>query len=382
MTPKVLELAQNSRAKLKEGFRKVAEPVSATLGPKGRNIIIGNDWGNPTPTKDGVTVAREIILKDTGENIGAQLIKQVAGKTNDVAGDGTTTATVLAYAMVDSGDKFLNKKVNVTSLKNGIDKGVQKVFEHLSDQTEIVDISNIEKIESVATISGNDAAVGKLVAEAYTKVDVNGTVTLHPNNMPWDELEVKEGFKFERGYVSPYFITDQDTMRAEYVEPLILVWEKRIEQATEMLKFLQSVVSTGKPLVIISDDTTSDALSTLVVNKMKNVLPVVCIKAPEYGDMRKEVLKDIAVLTGATFFGEELGAKLDRVPLSALGTCDKIVVTAGETTIINGGGDKEKLADHIAMLNSLLSNKEYDGDIDKVKSRLSRLNGKAVFIKI
>ena len=708
MSPKILEFAQQARHSLKEGFRKVAEPVSATLGPKGRNIILAADWGEPTPTKDGVTVAKEIILKDPGENVGAQLIKQVSKKANNEAGDGpqplyslvltpngftemgllkvgdaicgtngsiqnvigvypkgqkeifkitlfdgkeiecsedhtwsvttyygknvnlttralidnkvvelspdgskkhkyfiptsaaqfntsnlpldpylvglllgdgslsgtggvelslgpndayilddiilpdgitftakyndvkhyfrvkiqghtstgkyikdyldelnllgtksdtkfipknylysdlesrvkllqgltdtdghtnkrglleyntvslqlakdvvelmrglgktvrlsmyertgnsfsntpiyrvsemkgdqygvsidkieatgkyvemqcikvsnedhlyftndyalthnTTTATVLAYAMVDLGDKYLDKKVNVTSLKTGIDKGVQKVFELLSEQTQLVEVTDLEKLESIATISGNDANVGKLVSEAYTKIDSDGTVALHRNEMPFDEIEVKEGFKFDRGYISPYFVTNPDTMKVEYDNPLILIWEKRIEHAQDTLNFLQSVLVMKRPLVIITDDVVGDALSTFIVNKMKQIIPIVCVKAPEYGDMRKSVLQDIAVYTGATYFGEELGSKLDRVPTKALGTCDKVVISAGETTIINGGGDKKAIEDHVEMISTLLKDKEYAHDYDKLRSRLARLNGKAVYIKI
>ena len=337
---KEITFSDNARNRLYSGVEKLADAVKVTMGPRGRNILLQKAFGAPTITKDGVSVAREIELKDTLENMGAQLVKEVASKTADEAGDGTTTATVLAHSVFKEGLRNVTAGANPISLKRGMDKATEAILAELKKASKVV--ANKTEIEQVATISANsDSAIGKMIAEAMDKVGKDGVITVEEAKGISDELEVVEGMQFDRGYLSPYFITNADKMIAEFNNPFILLYEKKISSLKEMLPILEAVNQSGRPLVIIAEDVDGEALATLVVNRLRGSLNIAAVKAPGFGDRRKAMLQDIAVLTRATVVSEEMGMKLDTCGIEVLGTASKIVIDKDNTTIVDGSGDAE-----------------------------------------
>lgn len=372
---KDITFGMEARASLKIGVDKLSNAVKVTLGPKGRNVIIDKKFGAPVITKDGVTVAKEIELKDPAENMGAQMVKEVASKTSDVAGDGTTTATVLAQAIFNNGLKNVTAGANPMDLKRGIDKAVERVVESLRKQSKEVGDSS-EKIEQVATISANnDSSIGKLIAEAMSKVKKEGVITIEEAKGTETSVKVVEGMQFDRGYISPYFITDTDKMEAVYENPYILIYDKKISTMKDFLPVLEKVVQTGKPLVIISEDVDGEALATLVVNKLRGSLKIVAVKAPGFGDRRKAILEDIAILTGGTVISEEQGYKLENADLSHLGKAEKITVDKDNTTIVSGQGEKEMIKSRVNQIKAQMENTTSDYDREKLQERLAKLAG-------
>ncbi|MBZ0214599.1 MAG: chaperonin GroEL, partial [Nitrospirae bacterium] len=345
MPAKQLLYDELARRALERGVNKVADAVKVTLGPKGRNVVLDKKWGSPTITKDGVTVAKEIELEDPYENLGAQLCKEVASKTNDVAGDGTTTATVLAQAIVNEGLRYVSAGGNPIAVKRGIDRAVEAVIAEIKKVSE--PIKDKEQVEFVATIAGNDPEIGKHVAEAMDKVGKDGVITVEESKGRETALEVVEGMQFDRGYISPYFVTDPERMEAVLENALILIHEKKITSAQDLLPFLEKAAQARRPIVIIAEDLEGDALATVVLNKIRGVLQIVAVKAPGFGDRRKAMLEDIAVLTNGQFISEDLGTKLENVELTMLGTAKKIVITKEDTTIIEGAGSKEAVMGRI-----------------------------------
>lgn len=371
-----------AREGLKKGVDALANAVKVTLGPKGRNVIIDKKFGAPQITKDGVTVAKEIELKEPLENMGAQMVKEVASKTNDQAGDGTTTATVLAQSIYNTGLKNVTAGANPMELKKGIDMAVAAVVQHLQGQSQAVG-TNHEKIEQVATISANnDSTIGKTIAEAMQKVKKEGVITIEEAKGIETEVKVVEGMQFDRGYISPYFITDAEKMEAVYENPFILIYDKKISNMKEFLPILEKVVQTGRPLLVISEDLESEALATLVVNRLRAGLKIVAVKAPGFGDRRKEMLEDIAILTGAVVISEEKGFKLEDAELDMLGTAEKITVDKENTTIVSGKGDKEALQARIAQIKSQIEKTNSDYDREKLQERLAKLAGGVAVIYV
>jgi len=372
---KNITFGMEARASLKIGVDKLSNAVKVTLGPKGRNVIIDKKFGAPVISKDGVTVAKEIELKDPAENMGAQMVKEVASKTSDVAGDGTTTATVLAQAIFNNGLKNVTAGANPMDLKRGIDKAVERVVESLREQSKEVGDSS-EKIEQVATISANnDSSIGKLIAEAMSKVKKEGVITIEEAKGTETSVKVVEGMQFDRGYISPYFITDTDKMEAVYENPYILIYDKKISTMKDFLPVLEKVVQAGKPLVIISEDVDGEALATLVVNKLRGSLKIVAVKAPGFGDRRKAMLEDIAILTGGTVISEEQGYKLENADLSHLGKAEKITVDKDNTTIVSGQGEKEMIKARVNQIKAQMENTTSDYDREKLQERLAKLAG-------
>jgi chaperonin GroEL len=364
-----------ARDALKRGVDALANAVKVTLGPKGRNVIIDKKYGAPAITKDGVTVAKEIELKDPIENMGAQMLKEVASKTADIAGDGTTTATVLAQAIVTAGLKNVAAGANPMDLKRGIDKAVEAVVAHLKKQSKAVSDSD-NKIEQVATISANnDHTIGKLIAEAMGKVKKEGVITVEEAKGTETTVEVVEGMQFDRGYVSPYFVTDADKMEAILDNPYILIYDKKISNMKELLPVLEKVVQTGRPTLIIAEDVDGEALATLVVNKIRGSLKIAAVKAPGFGDRRKAMLEDIAILTGGTLISEERGFKLENADLSFLGKAEKITIDKDNTTIVNGGGKKEDIKARVNQIKAQIENTTSDYDREKLQERLAKLAG-------
>src|SRR5579862_7447175 len=339
MPAKTLLYDESARRALERGVNKVADAVKVTLGPKGRNVVLDKKWGSPTITKDGVTVAKEIELEDPYENMGAQLCKEVASKTNDVAGDGTTTATLLAQAIVNEGLRYVAAGGNPIAVKRGIDKAVDEVIAFIKATSK--PIKDKEQVEFVATIAGNDNEIGKQVAEAMDKVGKDGVITVEESKGRETTMEVVEGMQFDRGYISPYFVTDPERMEAILENPLILIHEKKISSAQDFLPFLEKAAATRRPILIIAEDVEGDALATVVLNKIRGVLQIAAVKAPGFGDRRKAMLEDIAVLTNGRFISEDLGTKLENVGIDMLGTAEKIVIDKEDTTIIKGSGTKE-----------------------------------------
>ena len=365
----------DARDKLKKGVDALANAVKVTLGPKGRNVIIDKKFGAPSVTKDGVTVAKEIELKDPVENMGAQMLKEVASKTADAAGDGTTTATVLAQAIVTAGLKNVAAGANPMDLKRGIDKAVAAVVENLNKQSQKVGDDN-KKIEQVATISANnDNAIGKLIAEAMKRVKKEGVITVEEAKGTETTVEVVEGMQFDRGYISAYFVTDVDKMQAVLDSPLILITDKKISNMKELLPVLEKAVQTGKPILIIAEDVDSEALSTLVVNKIRGSLKIAAVKAPGFGDRRKAMLEDIAILTGSTLISEERGYKLENADLSFLGTAEKISIDKDNTTIVGGKGKKADITARVNQIKSQVETTTSDYDKEKLQERLAKLAG-------
>jgi chaperonin GroEL len=365
----------DARDRLKKGVDALANAVKVTLGPKGRNVIIDKKFGAPIITKDGVTVAKEIELKDPVENMGAQMLKEVASKTADAAGDGTTTATVLAQAIVTAGLKNVAAGANPMDLKRGIDKAVLAVVENLNKQSQKVGDDN-KKIEQVATISANnDNTIGKLIAEAMKKVKKEGVITVEEAKGTETTVEVVEGMQFDRGYISPYFVTDADKMQAVLETPLILITDKKISSMKELLPVLEKAVQTGKPILIIAEDVDSEALATLVVNKIRGSLKIAAVKAPGFGDRRKAMLEDLAILTGGTLISEERGYKLENADLSMLGTAEKISIDKDNTTIVGGKGKKIDITSRVNQIKAQIETTTSDYDKEKLQERLAKLAG-------
>ncbi len=364
-----------ARDHLKKGVDELANAVKVTLGPKGRNVIIEKKFGAPHITKDGVTVAKEIELSDAFQNTGAQLVKEVASKTGDDAGDGTTTATVLAQSIVAEGLKNVTAGANPMDLKRGIDKAVAKVVESIKSQSEKVG-DNYDKIEQVATVSANnDPTIGKLIADAMRKVSKDGVITIEEAKGTDTTIGVVEGMQFDRGYLSAYFVTNTEKMECEMEKPYILIYDKKISNLKDMLPILEPAVQTGRPLLIIAEDVDSEALTTLVVNRLRSQLKICAVKAPGFGDRRKEMLEDIAVLTGGLVISEEKGLKLEQATLEMLGTCDKITVSKDNTTIVNGAGTKENIETRINQIKAQIKTTTSDYDKEKLQERLAKLSG-------
>ena len=364
-----------AREALKRGVDQLANAVKVTLGPKGRNVIIDKKYGAPHITKDGVTVAKEIELKDAAENLGAQLVKEVASKTGDQAGDGTTTATVLAQAIVSVGLKNVTAGANPLDLKRGIDKAVTTVVEEIKKNAVVVG-NDFDKIEQVATISANnDAEIGKLIADAMRMVSKDGVITIGEAKGMDTTIEVVQGMQFDRGYISPYFVTNTETMLAEMDKPYILIYDKKISNLKELLPVLEPAVQSGRPLLIIAEDVDSEALTALVVNRLRAQLKICAVKAPGFGDRRKEMLEDIAVLTGGTVISEEKGIQLSQATIEMLGTAETISVSKENTTIVNGAGDKEAIAARIGQIKAQIAATKSTYDKEKLQERLAKLAG-------
>jgi chaperonin GroEL len=364
-----------ARDQLKRGVDALANAVKVTLGPKGRNVIIDKKFGAPSITKDGVTVAKEIELKHPVENMGAQMLKEVASKTADAAGDGTTTATVLAQAIVTGGLKNVAAGANPMDLKRGIDKAVLAVVENLKKQSQTIGNDN-KKIEQVATISANnDKAIGKMIAEAMKAAGKEGVITVEEAKGTADELKTVEGMQFDRGYISPYFVTDADKMQAVLETPLILITDKKISSMKELLPVLEKAVQTGKPILIIAEDVDSEALATLVVNKIRGSLKIAAVKAPGFGDRRKAMLEDIAILTGGTLISEERGYKLENADLSMLGNAEKITIDKDNTTVVGGKGKKADIVSRVNQIKAQIETTTSDYDKEKLQERLAKLAG-------
>ncbi len=379
--PKVLEYSNDARTKLKEGVKKLSEAVKVTLGPKGRNVILDKKFGAPTITKDGVTVAKEIELEDPFENMGAQMVKEVASKTSDVAGDGTTTATILAEAIFLEGIKNVTAGANPMDLKRGIEKAVQEVVKNLKKQS--TDIKDKKEIAQVGTISSNnDHSIGDLIADAMEKVGKDGVITVEEAKSTETNLEIVEGMQFDRGYLSPYFITDPENMEVELEEPLILINDKKISSMKDLLPILEKVAQMGKSLLIISEEVEGEALATLVVNKLRGTLKVAAVKAPGFGDRRKSMLEDIAILTGGKVISEEAGFKLENAQISDLGKAKRITIDKDNTTIVEGGGSKKDISGRINQIKTLIDSSTSDYDKEKLQERLAKLAGGVAVLNI
>ncbi len=371
-----------ARDGLKRGVDALSDAVKVTLGPKGRNVIIEKSFGSPIITKDGVTVAKEIELEDGVENMGAQMVKEVASKTNDLAGDGTTTATVLAQAIVTTGLKNVTAGANPMDLKRGIDKAVIAVVESLKAQTKEIGDDN-EKIEQVASISANnDMAIGKLIAEAMGRVKKEGVITIEEAKGIETYVDVVEGMQFDRGYISPYFVTDTEKMEAVFENPYILIYDKKISVMKDLLPILEKAAQTGRPFIIIAEDVEAEALATLVVNKIRGSLKVAAVKAPGFGDRRKEMLEDLAVLTGGTVISEETGYKLEDADLSYLGEAEKISIDKENTTIVSGKGEKESINARVKMIKTQIEASSSEYDKEKLQERLAKLAGGVAVIYV
>lgn len=364
-----------ARESLKKGVDALADAVKVTLGPKGRNVIIEKKFGAPHITKDGVTVAKEVELEDAFQNMGAQLVKEVASKTGDDAGDGTTTATVLAQAIINTGLKNVTAGANPMDLKRGIDKAVARVVESIKAQAHEVD-DDMGKIENVARISANnDSEIGQLIAEAMGKVKKEGVITVEEAKGTDTSVDVVEGMQFDRGYISPYFVTNAEKMQCDMDNPFILLFDKKISVLKDMLPILEATAQTGRPLLIIAEDVDSEALATLVVNRLRGSLKVCAVKAPGFGDRRKEMLEDIAILTGGVVISEEKGLKLEGATIDLLGTAEKVTVNKENTTIVNGAGDKECIAERVAQIKNQIATTKSDYDREKLQERLAKLAG-------
>jgi chaperonin GroEL len=377
---KTLSFSEDARRSLERGVDTLANAVKVTLGPKGRNVVIGKKYGGPTITNDGVTIAREIELEDPTENMGAQLAKEVATKTNDVAGDGTTTATVLGQAMVHEGLKAVASGINPMGIKVGIDKAVEAISEALLKAA--TPIETPAEIAAVAAISAQDPKVGELVAEAMDKVGKDGVITVEESNTTGLELELTEGMQFDKGYISPYFVTDPERMESHLDDAYVLINNGKISAIGDLLPLLEKVVQSGKPLLLVAEDIDGEALSTLVVNSIRKTLKVVAVKAPGFGDRRKAMLQDIAVLTGAQVVSAEVGLKLDQVGLEVLGTARSVTVTKDTTTLVDGAGSKEDVVGRVAQIKQEIENSDSDWDKEKLQERLAKLAGGVGVIKV
>ena len=372
---KELKFNIDAREQLKEGVDTLANAVKVTLGPKGRNVIIEKKYGAPLITKDGVTVAKEIEVEDAFQNTGAQLVKSVASKTGDDAGDGTTTATVLAQSICTTGLKNVAAGANPMDLKRGIDKAVEKVVEHIQKQSVKIG-DDYDKIEQVATVSANnDQEIGKLIADAMRKVSKDGVITIEEAKGRETTIGVVEGMQFDRGYLSPYFVTNTEKMECEMENPLILIYDKKISNIKEFLPILEPAVQTGRPLLVIAEDIESEALTTLVVNRLRTQLKICAVKAPGFGDRRKAMLQDIAVLTGGLVISEETGMKLEQATLEMLGSAEKVTISKDNTTIVGGKGEKQAITDRVNQIKAEIANSTSDYDKEKLQERLAKLSG-------
>ena len=380
MPAKILLYDEEARRALQRGVEKVASAVRVTLGPRGRNVVLEKKWGSPTITKDGVTVAKEIELEDPNENMGAQLVKEVASKTNDLAGDGTTTATVLAWAIVREGLRNVAAGSNPMLLKRGIDKAVDAVVDELKKIS--ITIEGKQDIAHVAGIAANDTDVGEIIADAMEKVGKDGVITIEEGKGIETTAEVVEGMQFDRGYISPYFITDPDKMECVLEEPYILLTEKKISAARDIVPIMEKVIRFGKPLVVVAEDVEGEALATLVVNKLRGVLQSVAVKAPGYGDRRKAMLQDMAVLTGAKVISDDIGIKFESVEIDMLGRAEKVKADKDDTTVIGGKGDRKDIQGRIAQIKKEIEDTTSDYDREKLQERLAKLSGGVAEIKV
>jgi chaperonin GroEL len=377
---KQLKFHDEARRALEAGVNKLADAVKVTLGPKGRNVVLDKKFGAPTITNDGVSIAKEVELDDPFENMGAQLVKEVATKTNDVAGDGTTTATVLAQAMVQHGMRNVAAGANPMGLKRGMEKAVAAAVESIKSQSKVVDDKS--DISSVATISAADATIGGVIADAIDKVGKDGVVTVEESNTFGIELEFTEGMQFDKGYLSPYFVTDQDRQEAIIDEPYILFYSSKISSVQSLLPALESVMKTGRALLIIAEDVEGEALATLVVNKIRGTFNSTAVKAPGFGDRRKAMLQDMAVLTGGQVISEEIGLKLENVTLDLLGRAKRVIITKDATTIVDGAGEKAEVVGRINQIKTEIDNTDSDWDREKLQERLAKLAGGVAVIKV
>jgi chaperonin GroEL len=377
---KQIEFNETARRAMEAGVDKLADAVRVTLGPRGRHVVLAKAFGGPTVTNDGVTIAREIDLEDPFENLGAQLVKSVATKTNDVAGDGTTTATVLAQALVHEGLRNVAAGANPLGLKRGIERAVEAVAEHIRSQAR--DLETQEEIASVAAISAQDPEIGRIIAEAMDKVGKDGVITVDESQTFGMELEFTEGMQFDKGYISPYFVTDQDRMEAVLEDPYVLIANQKISSAQVLLPLLEKVVQSGKPLVVIAEDVEGEALATLVVNKIRGTFRSVAVKAPGFGDRRKAMLGDIATLTGGQVISEEVGLKLENVTLDLLGRARRVTVTKDDTTIVEGGGSEDDIKGRINQIKQEIERTDSDWDREKLQERLAKLAGGVAVIRV
>jgi chaperonin GroEL len=377
---KLLKFDEEARRALEAGVNKLADAVKVTLGPRGRNVVLDKKWGAPTITNDGVSIAKEVELDDPFENMGAQLVKEVATKTNDVAGDGTTTATVLAQTLVHLGMRNVAAGANPMSLKRGIEKAVAAAVESI--QSHAKDVDDKHDIANVATISAADSSIGEVIAEAIDRVGKDGVVTVEESNTFGTELEFTEGMQFDKGYLSPYFVTDPERQEAVLEEPYLLIHQAKISTVQSLLPALEAVMKTGKPLVIIAEDVEGEALATLVVNKIRGTFNAVAVKAPGFGDRRKAMLQDMAVLTSAQVISEDVGLKLENVTLDLLGTAKRVIVTKDNTTIVDGGGTADEVKGRINQIKTEIENTDSDWDREKLQERLAKLAGGVAVIQV
>jgi chaperonin GroEL len=380
MAAKQIAFHEDARRALERGANVVARAVKVTLGPRGRNVVLDKKWGSPTITKDGVTVAKEVELENPYENMGAQLVKEVASKTNDVAGDGTTTATVLAMAILSEGLKNVAAGANPMTLKAGIDLAVARGVEEIKKLS--IKVETKEDVQSVASIAGNDPDIGKMIADAMDRVGKDGVITVEESKGTTDSLEVVEGMQFDKGYISPYMVTDPERMEAVIENPLILIHEKKISAAADLIPLLEKVASARRPLLIIAEDVDGDALATMVVNKIRGIIQSVAVKAPGFGDRRKAMLEDIATLTNGSFISDDLGLKLESLDLNQLGTAKKVMVTKEETTIIEGAGSADAVKGRIALIRRQVEETDSSYDKEKLQERLAKLAGGVAVIKV
>ncbi len=380
MAAKDLKFNEDARHALERGVNTLADAVKVTLGPRGRNVVIEKKWGSPTVINDGVTIAKEIEVEDRFENMGAQLVREVASKTNDIAGDGTTTATVLAQAIVREGLRNVAAGSNPMAVKRGIEKAVEAVVSEIRKIA--TPVKERSEIAQIAAISANDAEIGEIIADAMDKVGKDGVITVEESKGRQTTLEVVEGMQFDKGYISPYMVTDAERMEAVLEDPLILLYEKKISAIADLVPVLEKVVRSGRPLLIISEDIEGEALATLVVNKLRGTLNAVAVKAPGFGDRRKAMMGDIAVLTNGTFITEDLGLKLENIDINQLGTAKKVVVTKEETTIVEGAGSQEAIKGRIAQIKKQIEDTDSDYDREKLQERLAKLAGGVAVIKV
>ena len=380
MAAKTLLFDEEARRALERGANAVANAVKVTLGPKGRNVVLDKKYGSPTITKDGVTVAKEIELEDPYENMGAQLVREVASKTNDVAGDGTTTATVLAQAIVNEGLRYVAAGGNPIALRRGIELAVEKVVEEL--KTRKIDVTDKASIAQVATVSGNDPEIGALIADALDKVGKDGVITVEESKGTDTTLDVVEGLQFDKGFISPYFVTDPERQEAILENPAILLFEKKISSAQDLIPLLEKISQSRRPLLIIAEDVDGEALATLVVNKLRGILNVVAVKSPGFGDRRTAMMEDIAVLTKGRFLTEDLGIKLDGIQMTDLGTAKKVVITKEDTVMVEGGGAADAVKGRIEQIRRQIENTDSSYDREKLQERLAKLSGGVAVIQV
>jgi chaperonin GroEL len=378
--PKMIAFDEQARRALEAGMNKLADAVRVTLGPKGRNVVLEKKWGAPTITNDGVSIAKEIDLEDPYEKIGAELVKEVAKKTDDVAGDGTTTATVLAWSMVHEGLRNVAAGANPMSLKKGIEAAVDAAVESIKEQAK--DVDNKDQIAQVASISAADEEIGAMISEAIDKVGKDGVITVEESQTFGMEMDLVEGMRFDKGYISPYFVTDPERMEAVMDDPYLLLVGSKISSVRDLLPVLEKIMQTGKPLVIISEDVEGEALATLVVNKIRGTFRSAAVKAPGFGERRKAMLQDMAILTGGQVITEEVGLKLENVTLDLLGAAKKIIITKDETTIVEGGGDADDIKGRINQIKAEVENTDSDYDREKLQERLAKLSGGVAVLKV